>query len=107
MFNSAKDYYSLSSVPLKVLRHYWWVVLFSASVFGVYTHAIADKQVELEMLHSILQELEQQKVEMIEKKQDLLLHKASRTDPEYIKLLLKKNLGVVETGETKVYFQEQ
>lgn len=107
MFNSAKDYYSLSSLPLKVLRQYWWVVLFCASVFGVYTHAIADKQAELELLTSILTELEEKKHEMQELQQELFLHRESRSDPEYIKLLLKKNLGVVGRGETKVYFQEQ
>jgi len=66
---------------------------------------MSEKQKELAMLKGILVELEDKKIQEQEHNEELLAHRASREDPEYIKLLLMKNLGLVSEGQVKVSFQ--
>lgn len=76
-----------------------------ACVFSLYSHAINDKEYEIASLQSIVETLDLQKRDAIDHNYDLRLHESSRKDPEFIKLLLKQNLGLLEEGQTKVTFE--
>ena len=41
-----------------------------------------------------------------EKQEELRLQIASQSDPAWVELLIKKQLGMVPSGQTKVYFEE-
>ncbi len=101
------NYFASSSrgIIWKVFSEYWWVVLFCALVFCGFSHMMHSKRQELVLLRSIVTDLEEKKFHEIESNEELLAHRASRNDPEYVKLLLMKNLGLVEEGQVKVTFQ--
>lgn len=41
------------------------------------------------------------------KREDLLMQIESQSDPAWIELLIKKHLGMVPYGQTKVYFDKE
>lgn len=96
---------SLSALHWKIFSRYWWVMLFLVLVYCAYSRSINEKQRELTTLKEILLDLEQKKQLEEERNEELLAHRESRSDSEYIKLLLMKNLGLVSDGQVKVSFQ--
>jgi hypothetical protein len=58
-------------------------------------------------LKAKVQVLENQLCAAIEKREDLLLQINSQSDPAWTEMLLKKHLGMVPYGQTKVYFEEE
>ena len=89
----------------RIFSQYWWVVLFIVGAYCAYSSRMNEKQKELNALKATLVTLNQKKQCEIEKNDELLSHLESRNDPEYIKLLLMKNLGLVSDDQTKVSFQ--
>ena len=51
-----------------------------------------------------LYELQQQKTHALQHQQQLLLQIHSQSDPKWIEMLLKRELGMVQEGQVKVYF---
>lgn len=85
----------------------WWTVLLILFCYGFYLHGMHKKK---QMLGGLLQSvhlLEDQLAAARERKEDLLLQIQSQEDPAYIELLLKKQLGMVPYGQTKVYFEKE
>lgn len=88
-------------------QEWWWVVLFISVVLLTYDQIRKDIEVEYQNLKNKLVLIETQKNQAVEEHADLQLSIQSQTDPEWIKLTLKKRLGVVPEGQVKVHFKEE
>lgn len=82
------------------------MLLFWALCFTVYSQAMHKKTKTCLDLQCKLQDLEQIKQAAIEEREDLALQIYSQNDPDWVELVLKKKLGVVPEGQTKVYFKK-
>lgn len=87
-----------------VVHQYWWVVVFIAVCFGIYAQAAHKKRKAIVALESCLQQLNSEKQNLIQEKEDLLLNINSQSDPAWVELTLMKGLGLVPEGKVKVYF---
>jgi hypothetical protein len=83
----------------------WWVLLSLGIGFAFYSHAMQKKSVELSELEGRLLLLQEEKSLVQEQREDLLLQIESQKDPEWIRLTLMKELGVVPEGQVKVHFK--
>jgi hypothetical protein len=82
----------------------WWVLLFL--LFGIitYNQAIKKKKEEIASLEYRIHEVQKAKEISIAHQEDLLLRIRSQSDPDWIELVLMKELGVVPEGSLKVHF---
>lgn len=85
----------------------WWTILLILLCYAVYLHGMHTKKQTYSTLKAKVQVLENQLCAAIEKREDLLLQINSQSDPAWTEMLLKKHLGMVPFGQTKVYFEEQ
>lgn len=88
------------------LSRSWWVLLFLVTCYIAYDQAVKRKNQEVFQLQSRLNELIKLKATALSEKEDLLLRIYSQSDPEWIELILMKELGVVPSGFLKVHFQK-
>lgn len=86
---------------------FWWTILVLLFCYGVYLHSMQKKKEEYRALHAKLLLLENQLANAKEQKEDFLLQIDSQNDPSWIEILLKKHLGMVPYGQTKVYFDNE
>ncbi len=80
-------------------------MLFLAFSYGVYDQGIQKKNALYAHLKSSVRRLENEKLCVLREKEDLLLRIESQTDPEWIRMILMKKLGVVPEGQIKVHFK--
>ena len=85
----------------------WWTVLLILFCWGFYLHAMHKKKELFAELQSKVDLLEKQLYVAVEEREDLLVRIESQSDPAWIEILLKKQLGMVPFGLTKVYFFEE
>lgn len=85
----------------------WWTILVILLSYAFYLHGMHKKKQMVGTLKTKVEMLETQLYAAIEKREDLLLRINSQSDPAWTEMLLKKNLGMVPSGQTKVYFQEE
>jgi cell division protein FtsL len=95
-----------SLVLMPLLRKNGWVVLLLALFSSVYAHAVHQKRQVISELDTQLKALKTEKLRLQQTQEDLSLQIASQSDPAWIELILKKRLGLVPEGQTKVYFYE-
>ncbi len=91
---------------VETVRESWWVFLFLGITSGFYFYGMHEKTLayrELERRHA---ELEREKALALEHQEELLLQINSQSDPQWIEMILKKDLGVVSEGQVKVYFEK-
>lgn len=85
--------------------HSWWTILFILFVAIFYereaTHLYSSKQELIQKLH----ELESEKNSALLLQEELQLRTNSQNDPEWIELVLMKNLGLVPEGQQKIYIK--
>jgi uncharacterized membrane protein YhaH (DUF805 family) len=91
----------------EIVLRYWWVVLFLSICFALYYEGMQKKLLNQTELQKRLVEFEQQKVVLLQERDDLLLQINSQSDPAWIQMTLMKGLGVVPEGHLKVYFKEE
>lgn len=89
------------------IRRSWWMFLFLALCYLLYSHGIQKKQYVLDELRLRFKQMEQEKMLAMEVQGDLLLQIQSQSDPAWIQMVLMKGLGVVPEGQRKVYFQNE
>lgn len=70
----------------------------------VYSHASYKKNEVLASLDEQLHLLNEEKIALLQKNEDLLLEVNSQSDPAWIELTLMKGLGLVPEDQQKVYF---
>lgn len=83
----------------------WWVGIVLLLSFTVYEQAAQRTAVEHRKLSSYHQTLQREKEEALVRQQQLVQQIHSQSDPAWIEIILKSNLGLVPEGQTKVYFK--
>jgi len=104
MPHNLKDKSSLIFSKQKLVENYWWVFVFIAICFGIYTHASHKKEKTILALESHLQQLSVEKQQLLQENEELQLNIHSQSDPAWVELTLMKGLGLVPEGQVKVYF---
>lgn len=87
-------------------RSGWFFLLLGAGAL-FYMHAINEKKRTYEEMVSMLDLLEKEKSEALLLKDDLALQIQSQSDPAWVEMVLKRNLGMVREGQMKVYFHAE
>ena len=91
----------------KWLSRSWWVILFVVLSSVIYLSAMRQKEHAYKEMAARLHSLENEKALVLAERQDLLLQIKSQTDPAWVEMVLKRNLGLVPEGQVKVYFQNK
>ena len=86
------------------LQRNWWVIAFIALCGVLYLHGVRQKNIAYQEMTARLQKLETEKALAISEQEELLLQIQSQSDPAWVEMVLKRNLGLVPDGQTKVYF---
>jgi hypothetical protein len=84
----------------------WWVILFALICAIVYEEALDRQMIMYRGLKERLSELENEKRQALELRENLLHQINSQSDHEWIELTLMKGLGLVPEDEVKVFFSE-
>lgn len=85
----------------------WWTILVLLFCYGFYLHGMHKKKELFGELKSKVDLLEKQLYSAVESREELLMEIDSQSDPAWIEILLKKHLGMVPYGQTKVYFEKE
>jgi hypothetical protein len=88
------------------LHRSWWVIAFVALCGVIYLHGVRQKNITYQEMTGRLQILEAEKTLALADQEELLLQIQSQSDPAWVELVLKRNLGLVPEGQTKVYFHQ-
>ena len=88
------------------LHRSWWVIVFVALCGVLYLHGVRQKNIAYQEMDGRLQILEQEKALALTQQEELLLQIQSQSDPAWVEMVLKRNLGLVPEGQTKVYFHQ-
>lgn len=83
----------------------WWFVLFCCIAALVHVHFSKEKKESLKLLRARLAQMEQEKLQALQTKEDLEITIASQSDPAWIEMILIRELGVVPEGFLKVHFK--
>jgi hypothetical protein len=102
LFNTA---HSRHSDQRSWLHHNWWVIVFVAVCAVLYLHSMRQKELSYQEMAHRLRGLEKEKALALVQQEELLLQIQSQSDPAWVEMVLKRNLGMVSEGQTKVYFQ--
>lgn len=87
------------------LHRHWWVMVFVGLCAVFYLHAMRQKDHAFQEMTVSLRTLEKAKAEVVAQQEELLLQIHSQSDPAWVEMVLKANLGMVPEGQTKVYFK--
>ena len=82
----------------------WWVVLFILTCYMFYEQGLKKRDLDYDKLHLQLVDLQQQKKEALNLREDLILQVNSQSDAAWVELVLMKGLGLIPEGQTKVFF---
>lgn len=102
LFNTA---HIRHSNPRSWLHRNWWVIVFAAICAVFYLHSMRLKDLSYQEMAHRLRGLEKEKALALAQQEELLLQIQSQSDPAWVEIVLKRNLGMVSEGQTKVYFQ--
>ncbi|MGH2612701.1 MAG: hypothetical protein ACRDFB_06575 [Rhabdochlamydiaceae bacterium] len=81
-----------------------WFFLLLGGVALFYLHSMKEKNRIYDEMTLKLHQLEKDRGEALKIHNDLILQIQSQSDPAWVEMVLKRNLGVVREGEVKVYF---
>lgn len=84
----------------------WFFILLAAGGL-VYIQAMKGKSQLYDEMMVELRQLETQKMEALELRDELALQIQSQSDPAWVEMVLKRNLGMVREGQMKVYFHAE
>ena len=106
IINTAQIRFSLSKswMQHRWLHRTWWVIVFVAFCAALYLQAMRQKEREYQEMNVRLESLQQEKVFALLQNEELLLQIQSQSDPAWVEMVLKRNLGMVPEGQTKVFF---
>ena len=88
------------------LHRSWWVIAFISLCGVLYLHGARQKNITYQEMDGRLQILEKEKALALVEQEELLLQIQSQSDPAWVEMVLKRNLGLVPEGQTKVYFHQ-
>lgn len=84
----------------------WWMILFLLFCYGCYLHGMEAKRKNLQELEKKSAFLKQQLQVAQQEQSGLLQEIESQSDPAWTEMLMIKRLGMVPSGQVKVYFEE-
>lgn len=84
----------------------WWVIFFALLCFICYEQGIKRQNVQFQALMKQLGELQNEKASAMSHYAELSAEILSQQDPDWIELILMKELGVIPEGQRKVFFNE-
>lgn len=82
----------------------WWVLAFMLLCLIFYERGIKNTHALHQHLYESRKKLENEKLMALEEMHHLQMQINSQSDPKWIELTLKKEMGLVSEGERKVYF---
>ena len=85
----------------------WWLILFCFLSALFYEQEKKKINLEYQKLHQQLIQLQSIKEEKLQIQEYLLLKINSQSDPDFVELLLMKELGVVPEGQIKFFFSNE
>lgn len=88
-----------------IFRNWWMVVFFSFLFLFFWQNSRKTGLIAADLenkLACVVREIGM----VTEEKEDLVLQLQSQQDPEWIELVLKRSLGLIPEGQTKVYFEK-
>lgn len=85
---------------------FWWAILFVLFCYGFYIHGMESKRKSFNDLQNRAASMRQQLEIAQETQKDLQLQIESLSDPAWAEMLIMKRLGMVPSGQVKVYFEE-
>ncbi|MBX7065992.1 MAG: hypothetical protein K1X28_02055 [Parachlamydiales bacterium] len=88
------------------MKRNWWVVGFCVIAVLAHVHFSKEKKLAFHELQNRLEEMEKEKLQALQMKEDLQLRIASQNDPAWIEMVLIRELGVVPEGFLKVHFKK-
>jgi len=86
-------------------KYSWITVTFAILAIGVLEQGLSKLYHEQIKLEAQYEELLKQKKQALELQYQLTKQINSQSDPAWLELILKKTLGVVPEGQTKIYFE--
>ena len=92
-------------VQISWIQKSWWVILFCAAAGLVHLHALKNRNAALKEVAFRLDEMEKEKILVLQEKEDLQMRIASQNDPAWIEMVLMREIGVVPEGWIKVHFK--
>lgn len=87
-----------------VIIRSWWTILFIALTFIIFVKIYSDQSIHYHLLQDELMKLQTAKDKATATNNHLIKEIDSQNDPCWVELILKRELGVVPEGQTKVYF---
>lgn len=93
----------LSSFKVELLKS-WWVLFFTLLCFVFYEREVKEWNIQHLALSKQLLELQKDKQQALAQQIELRNQVQSQESPEWIELLLMRELGVVPEGSKKIYF---
>jgi len=90
---------------MQLLRKNWWMVTFLCLVALFFWQNSRKTYFVAADLEQRLSEIIEQKRVVVMERDDLLLQIQSQKDPQWIELVLRRRLGLIPEGQTKVYFE--
>lgn len=84
----------------------WWVILFCLLCASFYEQGRKRIDGEYRKLHKQLTKAQTVRNQKLNIREDLMLKVNSQSDPDFVELLLMKELGVVPEGHLKFFFNE-
>lgn len=82
----------------------WWLILFCLLCGLLYEQGRKKIDLEYKKLYNEYVQLQAIKKNKLEIQEELMLKINSQSDPDFVELLLRKELGVVPEGQTKFFF---
>ena len=100
------------ALPPTTEGKYWvqrsgWFFLCLAGAALFYLHFMREKSRTYDEMTLQLHQFEKDKVEALKTHADLMLQIQSQSDPAWVEMVLKRNLGLVPEGQVKVYFHNE
>lgn len=87
------------------IKQSWWVILFSFLSLGCYGFASQQKSAQAKDLQVALAHLEAKRESSLRELSNLKLRLNSLDDPEWVQMILMRELGVVPEGQVKIVFK--
>ena len=89
---------------LKLISKFGWVIVFTFISLGCYGFAAQQKETRYNELYEMVYHLESQMDEAKKEQGVLTLRLSSLNDPEWVQMLLMRDLGVLPDGQVKIVF---
>ncbi|MBU6383334.1 MAG: hypothetical protein KGR16_03360 [Verrucomicrobia bacterium] len=88
------------------MKKNWWLLALCTLTACAHLHFSKEKKSALQSLQIRLAQMENEKAQVLQIKEDLQLRIASQNDPAWIEMVLIRELGVVPEGFLKVHFKK-